>query len=122
MPSPLDCGSTGPRAGLELKQLGQDALGSWPIVVLAAAFGVEVESAARAASEGVAQLIPGPEGNSALGLVQERVRRANPGIWLVAETSAGEHVNHLGCAGGSLGPEASDARGDDLSLPGWLGA
>jgi hypothetical protein len=39
---------------------------------LAAAFGVEVESAARTASEGVAQLVTGPEGNSALGLVQER--------------------------------------------------
>ena len=64
--------STGPRAGLELRQLGQDALGSSPIAVLAAAFGVEVESAARTASEGVAQLVTGPEGNSALGLVQER--------------------------------------------------
>ena len=61
-----------PRAGLELRQLGQHALGSWPIAVLAAAFGVEVESAARTASEGFAQLVTGPEGNSALDLVQER--------------------------------------------------
>jgi hypothetical protein len=36
---------------------------------LAAVFGVEVESAARAAAEGLAQLVTGSEGNSALGLV-----------------------------------------------------
>ena len=37
----------------------------------AAAFGVELEPAARAAAEGVAQLITGSEGNCALGLVQK---------------------------------------------------
>jgi hypothetical protein len=89
--------------------------------VLAAAFGVEVESAARTVPEGVAQLVTGPEGNSALGLVQERVRRANAGLWLVDETAAGEHVDHLGCAGGSLGPDASDARRNSLAVPGPLG-
>ena len=41
--------------------------------LLVARFGVELESAARAAPEGLAQLITGPEGNSALGLVQEPV-------------------------------------------------
>jgi hypothetical protein len=81
-------------------RLGQDALGSWPIAVLAAALGVEAESAARTVPQGLAQLITGPEDNSALGLVQERVRRANAGPWLVDETGAGEHVDHLGCAGG----------------------
>jgi len=43
------------------------------MAVLAAAFGVEVESAGRTALEGVAQLLTGPEGNSVLGLVHERV-------------------------------------------------
>jgi hypothetical protein len=43
------------------------------MAVLAAAFGVEVESAGRTALEGVAELIAGLEGNSVLGLVQERV-------------------------------------------------
>jgi hypothetical protein len=52
--------------------VGSDAFCSWPIAVLAAAFGVELESAVRAVPQGVAQLITGPEGNSALGLVQER--------------------------------------------------
>jgi hypothetical protein len=73
MPSPLGCPSTGPEQALNGGQVGQDALGSWSIAVLVAAFGVEVESAAGAASEGVAQLVTGPEGNRALGLVQERV-------------------------------------------------
>jgi hypothetical protein len=41
--------------------------GGWP-----SSFGVELESAVRAVPQGVAQLITGPEGNSALGLVQER--------------------------------------------------
>jgi hypothetical protein len=38
-------------------RLGQDALGSWPIAVLAAALGVEAESAARTVPQGLAQLI-----------------------------------------------------------------
>jgi hypothetical protein len=63
--------------------------------------GVEVESAARAAAEGVAQPITGSEGNSTLGLVQEWSRRANVGLWPVGDTAAGEHVDHLGCAGGT---------------------
>ena len=53
-------------------QVGSDALCCWPIAVLAAAFGVELESAAGAAPEGLAQVITGPVGHSALGLVQER--------------------------------------------------
>jgi hypothetical protein len=61
------------RAGLALRQLGQEALGCWLMAVLAAAFGVEVESAGRTALEGVAELIAGLEGNSVFGLVQERV-------------------------------------------------
>ena len=49
-------------------------MGPWPgrLCLSVAAFGVEVETAVRAVPEGVAQLITGPEGNSALGLVQER--------------------------------------------------
>ena len=46
--------------------------GQGPVVVLVVAFGVELEATARTASEGVAQLVTGPEGNSPLGLVQER--------------------------------------------------
>jgi hypothetical protein len=52
--------------------MGQEALGCWLLAVLAA-FGVEVESAGRTALEGVAELLTGLEGNSVLGLVQERV-------------------------------------------------
>src|SRR5215213_6602507 len=84
-----------PRAGLERRSGGTGRPGFLADAVLVAAFGVEVESAARTAPEGVAQLIPGPEGNRALGLVQERVRGANAGLWLVDETAAGEHVDHL---------------------------
>jgi hypothetical protein len=47
-------------------------LGRARLWLLVAAFGVKVESAARAVLESVAQLITGPVGNSALGLVQER--------------------------------------------------
>jgi hypothetical protein len=43
------------------------------MAVLAVVFGVEVESAARAESEGLAQVIAGLVGNSVLGLVQEGV-------------------------------------------------
>ena len=85
---------------------------------VSSAFGVELEPTAGTAPEGVPQLIAGPEGDRALGLLQERVGRADAGIWLVGETAAGEHVNHLGRA---CGPEASDARGDDLPVPGRLG-
>ena len=52
---------------------GQEALGCWLMAVLAAALGVEVESTGRTALEGVAELLTGLEGNSVLGLVQERV-------------------------------------------------
>jgi hypothetical protein len=65
-------------------------------VVLAAAFGVELESAAGVASEGVAEVIAGPEGDSALGLIQQRGRRANVGSWPVGDTAAREHVDHFG--------------------------
>jgi hypothetical protein len=65
--------STDSRAGLVLRRLGQEVLGCWLMAVLAAAFGVEVESAGRTALEGVAEFLTGLEGNSVLGLVQERV-------------------------------------------------
>jgi hypothetical protein len=39
---------------------------------LVAAFGVELEPAIRAASEGLVQVITGPVGHGALGLVQQR--------------------------------------------------
>jgi hypothetical protein len=51
---------------------GSDALCLWPAVVLVAAFGVKLEPAAGAASEGLAQVISGPVGHRPLGLVQER--------------------------------------------------
>jgi hypothetical protein len=65
-------------------------------VVLAAAFGVKLESAAGVASEGVAEVIAGPEGDSALGLIQQRGRRAQVGSWPVGDTAAREHVDHFG--------------------------
>ena len=86
--------------------------------MLAAAFGVQSESAARAVPEGVAQVIAGPVADSALGLVEQRSRRADAGLRLVGDTAAGEHVDHLGCGGRSWGLEASDTRCDGLPLPG----
>ena len=68
----------------------------WPAVVLVAAFGVKLEPAAGAASEGLAQVISGPVGHRPLGLVQQRGRRANADHRLVADTAAREHVDHLG--------------------------
>ena len=90
----------------------------WPAVVLVAAFGVKLEPAAGADPECVAHVVTGPEGDSALGLVQQRGRRANAELRLVADTAAREHVDHLGWAGGSFDLEASDTRGDGLPLPG----
>jgi hypothetical protein len=66
-----------------------------PRGVLVGAFGVKLEPAARVASKGLAQVITGPVGHNALGLVQQRGRRANAGLRLVGDTATGEHVDHL---------------------------
>jgi hypothetical protein len=82
----------------------------------------QLESAAGAAPEGLAEAHPGPVGHRPLGLVQQRGRRANADHRLVGDTAAREHVDHLGWAGGSLDREASDARRDGLALPGRRGS
>src|SRR6266545_1062258 len=85
-----------------------------------AAFGVKGKPAAGAAAEGLAQVVTGPVGHRALGLVQQRGRRTVVGSWPVGDTAAGEHVDHLRYAGGSFGLEASDTRREGLPLPGRL--
>jgi len=79
--------------------------------------GVKVKHATGAALEGLAQVITGPVGHGALGLVQQRGRRSIVGVWPVRDTAAGKDVDHLGCATGSLDLEAFDARRDGLPLP-----
>jgi hypothetical protein len=84
-------------------------------------WGVKVEAAAGAALEGLAQVIAGLEGDSPLGLVEERGRCA-AGLCPVGDTAAAEDVGHFGCARGSFEVEARDARRDGLPRCGRVGA
>jgi hypothetical protein len=82
---------------------------------LSAALGIELEPAAGAAPEGLAQLIAGPEAHSPFGLVQQL--GAGAGTELVGDAAAGEHIDDLGRAADPLDLEAPDARRHDQPVP-----
>lgn len=69
-----------------------------PTGATSTAFGVELEPAVEVVPEALAQLIAGPEGHGAFGLVQQPGGRAGTG--LVGDAAAGEDVDDLGRAVG----------------------
>jgi hypothetical protein len=69
-----------------------------PTGATSTAFGVELEPAVEVVPEALAQLIAGPEGHGAFGLVQQLGGRAGTG--LVGDATTGEDVDDLGRAAG----------------------